>query len=346
MKEIRGQTSEVSKSIAHRSLVFALCIFGSLLFAVSDPVEAQQSAKIPRIAFISGTGDAKNPGPFVEAFRRGLREFGYIEGKNILIEYRFVEGNRDKIAEFMAEIAQLTVDAVVTSEQSWVRAAKKGSNATPTVMVINGDPVATGLVDSLARPGGNITGLTRLNRELSGKRLELLKEVVPTISRVGVLTVVDARTVGDALKEYRAAARALKISIRPLEVRGPNPDLDELFREANDSRVSGVVVVRSSVVNRYSQPIADLARKRRLPSMYERSDDVGAGGLMSYSANDAESFKRAAIYVDKILKGARPSDLPIEQPTKFELAINLKTAKQIGMTIPPHVLARADKVIR
>jgi putative tryptophan/tyrosine transport system substrate-binding protein len=246
----------------------------------------------------------------------------------------------------MVEIAQFTVDAVVTSEQSWVRAAKKGKNATPTIMVINGDPVAMGLVDSLARPGGNITGLTRLNRELSGKRLELLKEVVPTISRVGVLTVVDARTVGDALKEYRAAARAFKIAIRPLEVRGPNPDLDELFREANDSRVSGVVVVRSSVLNRYSQRIAELARKRRLPSMYERSDDVGAGGLMSYSANDAESFKRAAVYVDKILKGTRPSDLPIEQPTKFELAINLRTAKQIGLIIPPQVLARADKVIK
>jgi putative ABC transport system substrate-binding protein len=308
--------------------------------------EAQQQEKIPRIAFVSGTGETKRPGPFVHAFQQGLRELGYVEGKNILVEYRFVEGNRDKIANFMAELAQLAFDAVVTSEQSWVRAVKQANNATPTIMVINGDPVASGLVDSLARPGGNITGLTRLNRELSGKRLELLKEVVPKTSRVGVLTVVDAKTVGDALKEYRAAARALKISIRALPVQGPDPDLDEAFQEANKSRVSGVIIVRSSVLNRYSQIIADLAKKSRLPSMYERSDDVDTGGLISYSANDAESFKRAAVYVDKILKGAKPADLPVEQPTKFELVINLKTAKQIGLTIPPNVLARADRVIK
>ena len=313
---------------------------------ITDSAQAQQPVKIPRIGFVSGTGDANNPGLFVDAFRRGLHDLGYIEGKNIQVDYRYIEGNRDRIPSFVAELIQLKVDTVVTSEQSWIRAAKQITKTIPIVMVINGDPVAIGLVESLARPGGNITGLTRLNRELSGKRLELLKEVIPTISRVAVLTLADATTRRGALKEYQAAARVLKIQLQSLEVRSPNPDLEGAFREAVKGRVTAVVTPRSSLVNPYAKRIADLAIKNRLPSMYEASRYVETGGLMSYATDDAESFRRAAVYVDKILKGTKPADLPVEQPTKFELVINLKTAKLIDLTIPPNVLVRADRVIR
>ncbi len=209
-------------------------------------------------------------------------------------------------------------------------------------MVILGDPVATGLVDSLARPGGNVTGLTRLTRELSGKRLELLKEVVPGISRVGVLGAANA----SGFKDYETAARELKIPLQSLEVRGPNPDLEAAFEAAAKGRVSALIPIRGSLINRYPKRIADLAIKNRLPSMCETGEYVDAGCLMSYSANDAEQFKRAAVYVDRILKGAKPADLPVEQPMKFELVINLKTAKQIGVTIPQSVLYRADRVIK
>ena len=212
-------------------------------------------------------------------------------------------------------------------------------------MVTTADPVATGLIDSLARPGGNITGLTRLTRDLSGKRLEVLKETVPGISRVGVLGMRTYRA-DIAFKDYEAAARALKIQLQSLEVRGPNPDFEGAFQAAVKGRVSALIAITTTVLIRYRKQIADLAIKNRLPSMFERSDFVEAGGLISYSANEAENYRRAAVYVDKILKGAKPADLPVEQPTKFELVINLKTAKQIGLTIPPNVLARADKVIK
>ena len=321
--------------------------FFALFFVLCTYVEAQQrQAKIPRIGFVSGTGDANNPGPFSASFQRGLRELGYIEGKTILLEYRYIEGNRDRISSTLADLLQLKVDVAVTSEQSWIRAARQATKTLPIVMVINGDPVAAGLVESLAHPGGNITGLTRMNRELSGKRLELFKEAVPTISRVGVLTGVDSATLGVALNEYQLASRELKISFQPLEVRGPEPDLEGAFREAIKERVNGLVTIRSSFMNRYAKRVADLAIKSRLSSMFEATQYVDAGGLMSYSANDAESFRRAAIYVDKILKGAKPAELPVEQPTKFEFIINLKTAKQIDLTISPNVLARADRVIR
>ena len=208
------------------------------------------------------------------------------------------------------------------------------------------NPVVIGLVDSLARPGGNITGLTRLNRELSGKRLELLKEVLPPISRLGVLGDADGSSAAIAFKEYEAVARALKIQLQSLEVRYPNPDFEGAFQAAIKGRASALVTVRSPLLNRYPKQIADLAIKNRLPSMSEGSYYVEAGGLVSYATNDAENFRRAAVYVDKILKGAKPADLPVEQPMKFELVINLKTAKQIGLTIPQSVLYRTDKVIR
>jgi putative ABC transport system substrate-binding protein len=206
--------------------------------------------------------------------------------------------------------------------------------------------VATELIDSLARPGGNITGLTRLTKELSGKRLELLKEAVPGILRVGVLWDADGTGSAISFKEYEAAARALKIPLQSLEVLGPNPDLEGAFQAAAKGRVNALVTITGALMLGYPKRIADLAMKNRLPSMYERGDYVEAGGLMSYATNDADQFRRVAVYVDKILKGAKPADLPVEQPTKFDFIVNLKTAKQIGVTIPPNVLARADKVIR
>jgi putative tryptophan/tyrosine transport system substrate-binding protein len=252
----------------------------------------------------------------------------------------------DPSPSLVVELVQLKVDILVSTAPSAIGAAKKATKTIPIVMVTTQDPVATGIVDSLARPGGNITGLTRLTRELGGKRLELLNEVVPGISRVGVLTVVDPTSAGLALKEYQTAARELKIQLQSLEVRRPNPDLEGAFRDAAKGRVSALITITHRVLVPYSKEIADLAIKNRLPSMYEGGQYVEAGGLVSYSANDADQYRRAAVFVDKILKGAKPADLPVEQPTKFELVFNLKTAKQIGLTIPPNVLARADKVIR
>jgi len=319
------------------------CVLPTVLLLSVSSVQAQHPKKIPRIGFVTGSGDAKNPGPVVEAFQQGLRDLGYVEGKNILVEYRYIEAKRDRIPGIVAELVQLKVDVFVSPTQSVIRAAKQATKTIPIVMAINGDPVALGLIDSLARPGGNITGLTSLNRELSGKRLELFKEVVPRISRVGVLTDTAS---GTGLEEYEMAAGDLKIPLQSLKVRGSNPDLEDAFRDAVKARVSALISVRAGVLLPHTKKIADLAIKNRLPLMFEGSSLVEAGGLISYSPNDAEGYRRAATYVDKILKGAKPTDLPVEQPTKFEFVINLKTAKQISLTIPPNVLARADKVIK
>jgi putative ABC transport system substrate-binding protein len=323
-------------------------VLGALLLTLSVRAEAQQPKKVPLIGVLSGRGSptATTPDPSADAFRQGLRDLGYIEGKNILVEYRYTEGKQGSIPSLVAELVQLKVDVFVSTAPSAIRASKQATKTIPIVMVTTQDPVATGMVDSLAHPGGNVTGLTRLTRELSGKRLELLQEMVPTISRVGVLSVADPTATGNVLKEHETAARALKITLQSLEVRGPNPDLEGAFRDAAKGRVSALITATNRVLLPYTKKIADLAIKNRLPSMYEASQYVEAGGLVSYSANELESFRRAATYVDKILKGAKPADLPVEQPTKFEFIINLKTAKQIGLTIPPNVLARADKVIR
>jgi putative tryptophan/tyrosine transport system substrate-binding protein len=311
----------------------------AILLVYTPPVRAQQPAKIPRIGFLSLAGSS-----FVQAFQQGLRDLGYVEGKNILVEYRYVEGRLDRYPSLAAEFVQLKVDVLVTT--AGFTAVKQATKTIPIVMVITGDPVALGFVESLAHPGGNITGLTRRTRDLSGKRLELLKEVVPTISRVGVLWDANVTTPGFAFKEYEAAAPALKLQLQSLEVRGPNPDLVGAFQAAAKGRTNALVTILNPLLNRHKKQIAGLAIKDTLPSMCEAADYVEAGCLMSYSANDAECFKRAASYVDRILKGAKPADLPIEQPTKFDFVINLKTAKQIGLTIPPNVLARADRVIR
>lgn len=320
----------------NKAAVVTLC---STLFALCVSAEAQ---KTPRIGFVSG-GASSTSRPTLKAFQQGLRDLGYLEGKNILVEFRYAEGKPSRFANLVAELVQLKVDVLVSNSTPAVRAAKKVTKTIPIVMVITQDPVAAGLIDSLARPGGNITGLTRLARELSGKRLELLKEMIPGLSRVGVLwSADDASAIGD----YEAAARTLKISLESLEVRGPKPDLEGAFREATRRRTSALIVVRGAVINPYRNQIAELAIKNRLPSMYESSSDVERGGLVSYSADETESYRRAAYYVDKILKGAKVTELPVEQPMKFELVINLKTAKKIGLTIPQWTLMKADRVIK
>ena len=265
-----------------------------------------------------------------------------------MVEYRYPGTEPGRTPASVAELVQLKVDVLVAAYHGASIAAKEATQSIPIVMVTALDPVATGIVDSLARPGGNITGLTRLTRELSGKRLELLKEMVPKMSRVGVLWDASSRAGAPAIafKEYEAVAPALNVQLQSLSVRRPNPDLERAFEAAAKMRANALIVIFNPLLDRYAKRIADLAIRNRLPSVYERSEYVEAGGLMSYSANDADNFRRAAMYVDKILKGAKPADLPVEQPTKFEFVINLKTAKQIGLTIPPNVLARADRVIR
>jgi len=275
-----------------------------------------------------------------------MRELGYIEGKNILVECRYAEGKLDRIPSLVAELVQLKPDVLVVVSLLSIRAAKQATKTIPIIIMSTQDPVATGIIDSLAHPGGNITGVTRLTRELSGKRLELLKEAVPRMSRVAVLWSPDDSGASIAFKEYQAVAPSLKIQLQSLEVRDPNPDFEGAFRAAAKKSANALITITNPVLSRYLKRIADLAISNRLPSMYERIAWVEAGGLMFYSANDVETFKRAATYVDKILKGAKPGDLPVQQATKFELVINLNTAKQIGLTIPVRVLERANRVIK
>ena len=317
----------------------------AVLFTLSVSAHAQQPAKVPRIGFVSGSGDSNTPGPQIETFRQGLRDLGYIEGKNILIEYRYLSsGGPVEAARLVAELLQLKLDVFVVSARPAIRAAKQATKTIPIVMVTTQDPVKLGFVDSLARPGGNITGVTRLTRELSGKRLELLKEMIPAISRIGVICVETG--VGSDFQNYEDAARALKIPLQAFLVQREKPNFEEVFRVAAKRRINAFILMSTAAINRYSKHIAELAIKNRMLTMFERSEEVAGGGLTSYSSNDADNYKRAAVYVDKILKGAKPADLPVEQPMKFEFVINLKTAKQIGLTIPPNVLVRADKVIR
>jgi putative ABC transport system substrate-binding protein len=316
-----------------------------VLLALCTLADAQPQAKIPRVGYLAG-GDSISAAPSVGAFRQGLRDLGYIDGKNILIDSRYAEGKPNRIARLIGELVQLKVDVIVAIFLSGIRAAKDATQTIPIVMVAAVDPVAAGLVASLARPGGNITGLTTLQRDLSGKRLQLLTELIPRLSQVAILWNVDGPGSRIAFKEYEVAARALKIQLQSLELATSNPDLEAAFEVANKAQVSALITIRNPVLRRYTNAIAQLATKNRLPSVHEGSESVEAGGLMSYGTNDAENYKRAAYYVDRILRGAKPAELPVERPTKFEFVINLKTAKQIGLAIPPNVLARADRVIR
>ena len=321
-------------------------VLTAFFLTIELPVDAQQPTKIPRIGFLQRrvAPTPANPDPLADAFLKGLQEIGYIDGKNIRIEHRYAEGRTDRLPGLIAEFVQLKVDVIVVASSQAIRVAKQATSTIPIVIVTQGDPVAEKLVTSLARPGGNITGLTRLTGELSGKRLELFKEAVPGISRVGIL---DGNTdLRSNVQDYEVAARAFNVTLQPLNLTGPKPDVEGTFQAAVKAGANGLIINRDAVTASYLKQIADLAIKHRLPSMNEDSPYVEAGGLMSYATNDAEQFRRAAYYVDRILKGTKPADLPVEQPTKFEFVINLKTAKQIGLTIPPNVLARADRVIR
>jgi len=323
-----------------------VALLATFMLPTPIPVQAQQPTKMPRIGFVIGTGDAKSPGPQVEAFQQALRDLGYVDGKNLVIEYRYAEGINERFTSLVNELVQLKVDALIVTALPAILAAKKASKTVPVIMMLNADPVAAGIVDSLARPGGNITGFTRLSRELGGKRLELFKEAVPKITRVGILWRKDSVGLDVAFKEYEVAARALKLQLRQLTVQGAKPNLEAALQTAASEKTNGLVVMADALINRYAKQIGDLAIKHRLPSMHEQARYVDAGGLMSYAADDLVLFRRMAIYVDKILKGTKPADLPVEQPTKFDLMFNLKTAKQIGITIPQSILYRADRVIK
>jgi putative ABC transport system substrate-binding protein len=302
--------------------------------------EAQQTEKIPRIGVLAGSETGRK-----EAFQQGLREAGYIEGKNIVIEWRDPRGQPQRQREIVAELLRLNVDLIVSNGSQATRAAKEATKSIPIVMAQDPDPVANGFVATLARPGGNITGLSNLNRELNGKRLELLKEVLPRLSRVAVFGSSTFPGNAENLKETERAAKSLGVEVHYLDI--PTPaDVKTAFQAANKARVDAGLGLGGPVFNSQRVPIVELAAKSRLVVMYPNREAVEAGGLMSYSANINDLFRRAAFYVDRILKGAKPADLPVEQPTKFELVINLKTAKEIGLTIPPNVLARADRVIK
>ena len=321
--------------------VLTLC---AMLFAPSVSAEAQQPQKIPLIGRLSPGSPSANPAR-TEAFRQGLRELEYVEGKNIVIERRSAEGRLDRLPALAAELVRLKVDIIVTAGPAATRAAKEATSTIPIVMTNDSDPVATGFIASLSHPGGNITGLSTFAPELSGKQLELLKEVVPKLSRVAVLGTSTSPSTVHVLKEIELAARALKVKFQFLDVQNPE-DIESTFRAIKKERAEAVLLLATGPLASQRTQVVDLAVKNRLPAMYPSLDFVEAGGLMSYGTNYTDLDRRAATYVDKILKGRKPADLPVEQPIKFEFIINLKAAKQIGLTIPPKVLSRADKVLR
>jgi putative ABC transport system substrate-binding protein len=318
-----------------------------ILLTVAVVTEAQQPKKVPRIGYLSGN-DAAGDSARAEAIRLALRELGYIEGQNIAVEYRYTEGKPDRYPELAAELVRLKVDVIVVG--GGARPIQAAQNATKTIPIVmvggGGDPVRAGLVESLAHPGGNVTGITLLARELGGKRLELLKEAVPKLARVAVFYDPAATSPVHEVKEVLpVAARALGLTIRSWEIRGAD-DFEKVFAALNKQPPDGLYVTGGTLMNINRKRTVGFALKSRLPSMGSSRQFVDAGGLMYYGADITDSYRRIAYYVDRILKGAKPADLPVEQPTKFEFVINLKAAKQIGLTIPPNVLARADKVIR
>jgi len=321
-----------------------VCLLTTALLSIAPLVEAQQLKKIPRIGFLSSTSpDAEKSR--LAAFQQGLRELGYLEGQNILIEYRYAGGKFDWFPALAAELVRLKVDVLVATGAPASHAAKDTTKTIPIVMTNAADPVGTGLVASLARPGGNVTGLSDFNAGVITKRLELLKEVVLTASRVAVLLNPANPTNPLQLNLIQAIAPALGVTLLPLEARGPE-DIDRAFTAMKKERPGGLLVIGDPMLGDHRRRITELAAKSRLPAIYGGRVSVDAGGLMFYGTNFDDLYRRAAVYVDKISKGTKPADLPVEQPTKFEFVINLKTAKQIGLTIPPNVLARADRVIR
>jgi putative ABC transport system substrate-binding protein len=327
-----------------RKTALASILFAGALLAVAVTVEAQQPKKVPRVGFLTAPSSSALT-ERIEAFRQGLRELGYVEGKNIVIEWRSGDGKLDRLPALAAELVRLKVDVIVTGGLGGTRSANEATNRIPIVMTQDPDPVGNGFVVSLAHPGGNITGLSLLAPELSGKLLELLKEVLPKASRVAVLGTSTSPSTAQALRDMEPGAGALAVKLQYLDVRAPK-DIEAAFRAATKERADAILMLGGPVLASQRTQIIDLAVKSRLPVISRNRGDVEAGGLMAYGASGTDLSRRAATYVDKILKGAKPADLPVEQPKKFELIINLKTAKQIGLTIPPNVLARADRVIK
>jgi len=319
-------------------------LFAVVLLAITVIADAQQPKKVPRIAWLTSSPLSGNANR-IEAFRQGLRELGYMEGENIVIEYRSGEGNRDRVPALAVELVHLKVDVIVTAGASTTRSAKAATTTVPIVMAQDIDPVESGFVTSLARPGGNITGLSTLGPELSGKRLELLKEIVPKLSRVAVLGTSTVPGHSQMMREIERAAKAFNVELQFLDILD-SKSIETSLRAASKGRAEAILTLQSPIVFSQRAQILDLAVKNRLPVMYFQTEYVEAGGLMSYSANLNDLARRAATYVDKILKGAKPADLPVEQPKKFEFIINLRAAEQIGLKIPPNVLARADRVIK
>jgi putative tryptophan/tyrosine transport system substrate-binding protein len=315
-----------------------------LVLVIVGFAHGQQQKKAPRIGILIPNQPPVSP-QLVKAFHQGLRELGYVEGRNIVIEYRFGEGESDRYPDLAAELVQLKVDTIVTASTPAIEAVKNATSTIPIVMAASADPVGSGLIASLDRPGGNITGLTMLSPDLSGKRLELLKETVPRISRVAVLWNPTNTSSAASWRESQLAAHGLKMQLQSIEVRHPS-DFQNLSDALIKGRFQALNVVRDPLIGAHLMRVVEFAARSRLPTIYEAEEFVDAGGLMSYGTSHPALYRRAAYFVDRILKGAKPADLPVEQPLKFDLVINLKTAKQIGLTIPPSVLYRADRVIK
>jgi putative tryptophan/tyrosine transport system substrate-binding protein len=326
------------KKAAILSILVAVAVL-----AVGVIAEAQQPKKVPRIAYLGG-GSAELEKVWLDAFLQGLRELGYFEGKNIVVERRFAAGRYDELPELAAELVGLKVDVILAASTPVAHSAKKATSAIPVVMVV-ADPIGTGLVSSLAKPGGNLTGLSDFHGDLITKRLEILKEVVPSAARIAVLSNPGNPSCSLQTKELAAVAPALGLTLFAVEAKGLD-DIAPGFTTMKKQRAGAVLVCGDRLFSTYRRPIFDLSTKNRFPAIYSTKEYAEAGGLMSYGANFPDLYRRAATYVDKILKGTKPADLPVEQPIKFEFIINLKAAKQIGVTIPPNVLVRADKVIK
>jgi putative ABC transport system substrate-binding protein len=328
--------------MSKRAFELAAC---TLFLVFGLAAEAQQPTKVPRIGYLGGVSSSANSAR-IQAFREGLRETGYVEGKNIFIEWRHAEEAKiDRLPALAADLVRLNVAIIVTGGPPATRSAKKATATVPIVMGFDDDPVANGFVVTLARPGGNITGMSALSPEISGKQLELLKQIVPKLSRLAVLGTSTRPGNTQTLKEVELAADSFGVKIQSLDVLGAT-DLQTAFRAANERRAQAALLLSSPIFTSQRRQIAELTIHSKLPAMYPQQEFVQEGGLTTYSASVIDMYRHAAIYVDKILKGVKPADLPVEQPTKFELVINLKTARQIGLTIPPNVLARADRVIR
>jgi putative ABC transport system substrate-binding protein len=319
-----------------------------LFFALNIPSGAQQPTKgLPRIGVIFSFGTAADkPSPIYEAYQQGLRDLGYIEGKNIILERRYAEGRLDRMAPFVQEFVQQKVDAILGVNNVVIRAAKEATKTIPVVMISSVDPVTAGYVETFAHPGGNITGVAWLNRDISAKRIELLKELLPKLSRIGILWDADGPGPAVAFKEYNAAAGAFKLELRSLEVRGPTPDLAGALQVAKNANTDAVIVVGNPMMSQHMKTLFPLITKHRMPSMTEEDRYVEGGGLISYGANLSDLYRRAAEYTVEILKGAKPADLPVKLASKFDIFVNLKTAQQIGVVVPQRVLVQADKVIK